>query len=36
VDERVDHVTRRRSICGHFDGDRDGIDRDEHQKHGDA
>ena len=36
VDERVNHVTRRHSICSYLDNDRDGIGHDKHEKHADA
>ena len=36
MEERIDHVTRRCSICDLLDRDRDGIGHDEHEKHGDA
>jgi hypothetical protein len=36
VEKRVEHVSRRRSIHVLLDGDRDGIDYDEHEKRGDA
>jgi hypothetical protein len=36
VDERVEHVSRRRSIHVLLDSDRDGTGHDEHEKRGDA
>ena len=36
VDERIQRITQRRTICGPLDHDRYGIGHDEHKKRGNA